>query len=70
MIFEMFDDALDTLPPYRVAIGMRKKTLSENGEEIPVQKPNELWHNKRIYWEISREEGGEWAEEKCSCYLI
>ena len=53
MIFEMFDMALETLPPYRVAIGMRKKTLSENGEKIPVQKPNELWHNKRIYWEIS-----------------
>ena len=42
MIFEVFDDALETLPPYGVAIGMRKKTLSENGEEIPVQKPNEL----------------------------
>ena len=33
MIFEMFDEALETLPPYRVAIGMRKKTLSENGEK-------------------------------------
>jgi hypothetical protein len=42
MIFEMFDEALETLPPYRVAIGMRMKTLSESGEEIPVQKPNEL----------------------------
>jgi hypothetical protein len=29
----MFDDALETLPPYRVAIGMRMKTLSENGEK-------------------------------------
>ncbi len=29
----MFDEALETLPPYRVAIGMRRKTLSENGEE-------------------------------------
>ena len=33
MIFEMFDDALETLPPYRVAIGMRMETLSENGEK-------------------------------------
>ena len=33
MIFEMFDEALETLPPYRVAIGMRRKTLSENGEK-------------------------------------
>ena len=29
----MFDVALETLPPYRVAIGMRRKTLSENGEK-------------------------------------
>ena len=29
----MFDEALETLPPYRVAIGMRGKTLSENGEK-------------------------------------
>lgn len=27
----MFDEALETLPPYRVAIGMRRKILSENG---------------------------------------
>ncbi len=33
MIFEMFDEALETLPPYRVAIGMRGKTLRENGEK-------------------------------------
>jgi hypothetical protein len=33
VIFEMFDEALETLPPYRVAIGMRGKTLSENGEK-------------------------------------
>ncbi len=33
MIFEIFDEALETLPPYRVAIGMRRKTLSENGEK-------------------------------------
>jgi hypothetical protein len=33
MIFEIFDEALETLPPYRVAIGMRMKTLSENGEK-------------------------------------
>ncbi len=32
MIFEIFE-ALETLPPYRVAIGMRRKTLSENGEK-------------------------------------
>jgi hypothetical protein len=29
----MFDEALETLPPYRVAIGMHRKTLSENGEK-------------------------------------
>jgi hypothetical protein len=29
----MFDEALETLPPCRVAIGMRRKTLSENGEK-------------------------------------
>jgi len=33
VIFEIFDEALETLPPYRVAIGMRGKTLSENGEK-------------------------------------
>ena len=33
MIFEIFDEALETLPPYRVAIGMHRKTLSENGEK-------------------------------------
>jgi hypothetical protein len=33
VIFEKFDEALETLPPYRVAIGMRRKTLSENGEK-------------------------------------
>jgi hypothetical protein len=33
VIFEMFDEALETLPPYRVAIGMHRKTLSENGEK-------------------------------------
>jgi hypothetical protein len=33
VIFEIFDEALETLPPYRVAIGMRRKTLSENGEK-------------------------------------
>ena len=32
MIFEIFE-ALETLPPYRVAIGMHRKTLSENGEK-------------------------------------
>ena len=66
----MFDDALETLPPYRVAIGMRMKTLSKTERKTAVQKPNELWHNKGIYWEISREEGGEWVGEKCSYYLI
>ena len=29
----MFNEALETLPPYRVAIGMHRKTLSENGEK-------------------------------------
>jgi hypothetical protein len=33
VIFEIFDEALETLPPYRVAIGMHRKTLSENGEK-------------------------------------
>ena len=33
MIFEKFDEALETLPPYRFAIGMRGKTLSANGEK-------------------------------------
>ena len=32
-IIEMFIDALERLPPYRVAIGMRRKTLSENGDK-------------------------------------
>ena len=32
-IIEMFIDALETLPPYRVAIGMRRKTLRENGDK-------------------------------------
>ncbi len=32
-IIEMFIDALNTLPPYRVAIGMRRKTLRENGDK-------------------------------------
>jgi hypothetical protein len=41
-IIEIILEALETLPPYRVAIGMHRKTLSENGEEKPVQKPNEL----------------------------
>jgi hypothetical protein len=59
VIFEIFDETLETLPPYRVAIGMHRKTLSENGEKTPVQKPNELCHNKRIYWEISGKERGE-----------
>ena len=26
-------EALETLPPYRVAIGMRRKTLRENGDK-------------------------------------
>lgn len=29
----MFDEALETLPLYRVAIGMHRKSLSENGEK-------------------------------------
>ena len=32
-IIEIILEALGTLPPYRVAIGMRGKTLSENGEK-------------------------------------
>jgi len=38
----MFDDALETLPPYLVAIGMRMKTLSKTERKTAVQKPNEL----------------------------
>jgi len=32
-IIEIIIEALGTLPPYRVAIGMHRKTLSENGEK-------------------------------------
>jgi hypothetical protein len=32
-IIEIILEALETLPPYRVAIGMRMKTLSENGDK-------------------------------------
>ncbi len=32
-IIEIILEALGTLPPYRVAIGMRRKTLSENGNK-------------------------------------
>ena len=32
-IIEIILEALGTLPPYRVAIGMRRKTLSENGDK-------------------------------------
>ena len=32
-IIEIIFEALETLPPYRVAIGMRRKTLSENGDK-------------------------------------
>ena len=32
-IIEIILNALETLPPYRVAIGMRRKTLSENGDK-------------------------------------
>ncbi len=42
VIIEIFIYALETLPPYRVAIGMRRKTLSETETKTPVQKPNEL----------------------------
>ena len=30
---EIILEALETLPPYLVAIGMRRKTLSENGDK-------------------------------------
>jgi hypothetical protein len=33
VIIEIIIEALETLPPYRVAIGMRRKTLSENGDK-------------------------------------
>ncbi len=42
MIFEKFDEALETLPPYRVAIGMRRKTLSENGEKNTRSKTERI----------------------------
>jgi hypothetical protein len=32
-IIEIILNALETLPPYRVAIGMRRKTLSDNGDK-------------------------------------
>jgi hypothetical protein len=32
-IIEIILEALETLPPYRIAIGMRRKTLSENGDK-------------------------------------
>ena len=32
-IIEIILESLETLPPYRVAIGMRRKTLSENGDK-------------------------------------
>ena len=32
-IIEIILETLGTLPPYRVAIGMRRKTLSENGDK-------------------------------------
>ena len=32
-IIEIIIEALGTLPPYRVAIGMRRKTLRENGDK-------------------------------------
>ena len=32
-IIEIILEALETLPPYRVAIGMRRKTLRENGDK-------------------------------------
>ncbi len=32
-IIEILVEALETLPPYRVAIGMRRKTLSENRDK-------------------------------------
>ena len=33
-IIEIILEALGTLPPYRVAIGMHRKTLSENRDKI------------------------------------
>lgn len=33
VIIEILLEALETLPPYRVAIGMRRKTLRENGDK-------------------------------------
>jgi hypothetical protein len=32
-IIEIILNVLETLPPYRVAIGMRRKTLSEKGDK-------------------------------------
>lgn len=32
-IIEIIINTLETLPPYRVAIGMRRKTLSENRDK-------------------------------------
>jgi hypothetical protein len=33
VIIEILLEALETLPPYRVAIGMHMKTLRENGDK-------------------------------------
>ncbi len=58
----MFDEALETLPPYRVAIGMHRKTLSENGEKntrskterIVTQQEDLLGNFGGRKWRISR----------------
>jgi len=57
-IIEIILNALETLPPYRVAIGMRRKTLSDNGdkntrsetERIVPQQRYMLGKNRENFW--------------------
>ena len=41
-IIEIILEALGTLPPYRVAIGMRRKTLRENGDKNTRSKTERI----------------------------
>ena len=58
VIIEILLEVLETLPPYRVAIGMRRKTLRENGdkntrsetERIVPQQRYMLGKNRGNFW--------------------
>ena len=41
-IIEIILESLETLPPYRVAIGMRRKTLRENGDKNTRSKTERI----------------------------